>query len=157
MARRTPIHSAQSIGTVPPKADVSSCSHLMPRLPPGSTGILHSALFTRTQSSVDEGPALDFFLNTLHRVLLLLLLLRGPWRSQILRPIRRFSPLAEDLHLGIERRFPAPINLSIQALMEDKINHPMPWKIDRISLIGLLVQFIYSIRGIIPLNHYEYI
>ena len=140
VARRTPIHSAQSIGTVPPKADVSSCSHLMQRLPPGSTGILHSALFTRTQSSVDEGPALDFFLDTLHRVLLFIL--RGPWRSQILRPIRRFSPLAEDLHLGIERRFPAPINLSIQALMEDKIDHPMPWKIDRISLIGLLVQFL---------------
>jgi hypothetical protein len=114
----------------------------MPRLPPGSTGILHSALFTRTQSSVDEGPAFDFFLNTLHRVLLFFLFLRGPWRSQILRPIRRFSPLAEDLHLGIERRFPAPINLSIQALMEDKIDHPRPWKIDRISLIGLLVQFL---------------
>lgn len=141
VARRTLIHSAQSIGTAPHKADVSSCSHLMPRLPPSSTGILHSALFTRTQSSVDEGPALDSFLNTLHRVLLFFLLLRGPWRSQILRPIRRFSPLAEDLHLGIERRFPAPINLSIQALMEDKIDHPRPWKIDRISLIGLLVQF----------------
>jgi len=99
----------------------------MQRLPPGSTGILHSALFTRTQSSVDEGPALDFFLDTLHRVLLFIL--RGPWRSQILRPIRRFSPLAEDLHLGIERRFPAPINLSIQALMEDKIDHPRPGRL----------------------------
>ena len=57
-------------------------------------------------------------------------------------PIKRFSPLAEDLHLGSERRVPVPIYLSIQALMEDKIDHPMPWKIDRISLIGLLVQFL---------------
>jgi hypothetical protein len=44
-------------------------------------------------------------------------------------PIGRFSPLAEDLHLGIERRLPAPIYLSIQALMEDKIDHPRPGRL----------------------------
>jgi hypothetical protein len=41
-------------------------------------------------------------------------------------PTKRFSPFAEDLHLGIERRLPVPIHLSIQALMEDKIDHPRP-------------------------------
>jgi hypothetical protein len=41
-------------------------------------------------------------------------------------PIWRFSPFAEDLHLGIERRIPVPLYLSIQALKEDKIDHPWP-------------------------------
>jgi hypothetical protein len=42
---------------------------------------------------------------------------------------KRFSPFAEDLHLGIERRIPVPIYLSIQALMEDKIDPPRPGRL----------------------------
>jgi hypothetical protein len=72
-------------------------------------------------------PCTAFFFSTDH--------------STDIAPVKRFSPLAEDLHLGNERRVPVPIHLSIQALMEDKIDHPKAWKIDRISLIGLLVQF----------------
>lgn len=149
VARRTPIHSALCRGTAPHNAVVSSCLRLMREAFGQAALEFCTAPFLQGPNHRSMRGLLLAFSSTHSCTAFLFFVDHGDLRYHAHKAF--FSLLAEDQHLGFERRLPAPIYQSL-ALMENEINHPRTWKVEPDLLNRPLGPIPFnSIRGNIPL------